>query len=152
MNEVDIAWAAGVLEGEGSFVFRNTNSCAVTCQMTDLDILEKLQKIFGGKIYSTKKREVHWKDAWHWSIATSKDAVACMRAILPHMGNRRTKKILECIARWEDNQKNLAEWEDFKVCIAKEYLAGAGTMRALGIKYGISRTTVLNAVIKFEAV
>ena len=48
----DIYWAAGFLEGEGSFrQFNKTgNSCGVEATNCDLQPLYKLQRLFGGRI------------------------------------------------------------------------------------------------------
>jgi hypothetical protein len=50
-EELDIAWAAGLFEGEGTIV-DSTGSVQLRVKMTDLDVLEKLFDVFGvGGIY-----------------------------------------------------------------------------------------------------
>lgn len=59
-----ITWFAGLFEGEGSFLFHKGKPKAIVISMTDKDVLEKVQKFFGGSIYKLGKRKEHWKDAW----------------------------------------------------------------------------------------
>jgi hypothetical protein len=47
MNELDIAWAAGLFEGEGSVYFsRKRNAAHLAISMTDREPLEKFAQIF----------------------------------------------------------------------------------------------------------
>jgi hypothetical protein len=45
-EELDIAWAAGLFEGEGTIV-DSTGSVQLRVKMTDLDVLEKRFDVFG---------------------------------------------------------------------------------------------------------
>jgi hypothetical protein len=104
----DIAWLAGLLEGEGSFHYKKSKPRdktywypIVLCQMTDPDVLEKAASILGVKVFGPyKKNNPNAKDAWAVFI-NGKYAVALMMTILPFMGERRTNKILELIAYWK---------------------------------------------------
>ena len=50
-----------------SILFPNRPSCAsLQVAMTDLDILERLQDIFGGHIYTKAKQKPHHKQGWTW--------------------------------------------------------------------------------------
>jgi len=52
----DIGWAAGLLEGEGSF-YGNGNSERVSIQMTDSEPLVRLREYFGGPDVRVVKRK-----------------------------------------------------------------------------------------------
>lgn len=69
-TEAEIAWAAGLFEGEGSFCVnrRNGNRPRATMSMTDLDVMERFLEIVGvGKISKIgRKQKGHHKDAWQW--------------------------------------------------------------------------------------
>jgi hypothetical protein len=52
-SAVDIAWAAGFLEGEGAFVHAGRGIRVKAVQVNE-EPLHKLQRIFGGKIYKQK--------------------------------------------------------------------------------------------------
>lgn len=148
MNEIDIAWAAGLLEGEGSFTFKGSGRTAVRvhCQMTDRDILERLQGIFGGQIYEVAKRKNHWKDCWVWILTKEEESVRCVEMILPHMGFRRSQKIEELLNTWYDKDRERSDWIAKRKDIASDYFAGLGSMRELAKKYGTSHGSVYNVV------
>lgn len=59
-TSLDIAWAAGIYEGEGSVDWTKTGPDAHTlrCQITQKEtwILEKIKRLFGGN-YHRRKRE-----------------------------------------------------------------------------------------------
>ena len=63
---LDIAWAAGIYEGEGS-VQRNTGAVGI-CQK-DKEILLRLTKLFGGSISSCGNRPLF---QWHISGARAR--------------------------------------------------------------------------------
>ena len=116
MTEVEIAWLAGLLEGEGSFVSKrqvkkNKGGSEYVYVMptikvgsTDLDVIQRVQEMWGAKhLQFHRRRQPHWKDQW---IVTrsGEPAVKTMRQILPHMGERRSAKIRELIEAWENRK------------------------------------------------
>lgn len=71
----DLEWAAGFLEGEGSFTKsaykiaaenRVASTVRVTATQMTLEPLERLQRIFGGKVSRVKDRPSHGVGVWHW--------------------------------------------------------------------------------------
>lgn len=101
MNDVEAAWVAGLLEGEGCFTLGGVGKKAritVTCCMTDRDVIEKLSRVVGcGHIYDRKPRKLGWKPAWQWIVATRAEAIQLMTEIRPLMGERRGARIDEII-------------------------------------------------------
>lgn len=115
LNEVETAWCAALLEGEGSFTLgaksNRVNSIKVkqlriTCAMTDLDVLETLKMYSGiGNINGPRidKRRPNSKPLYTWS-ATKRAAVQpFLQTIRPFMGLRRGAKIDELLKYAEDN-------------------------------------------------
>lgn len=108
MTEGEIAWLAGLLEGEGSFVFKKQKRRngvyvmpVIKVGSTDLDVMQRVAEMWGAKhMQFHRRRQPHWKDQW---IVTrsGQPAVETMRQILPWMGERRAAKIRELIAAWE---------------------------------------------------
>lgn len=103
--ESDLAWLAGLLEGEGSFIeFRDTRSrawrCKVYLKMTDLDIIERAHRIAGvGRICEANapSKPKHWQEFWQWQVQSVPDALYVMLGVLPYMGERRSEKIQEIL-------------------------------------------------------
>jgi hypothetical protein len=63
---LDIAWAAGFLEGEGSFE-RTGSSHRVRAGQVQREPLERLQAMFGGAIKPQVRRRSH-QQAFMWNV------------------------------------------------------------------------------------
>ena len=150
----EIIWAAGLLEGEGSFLLQTgTYYLKVQVQMTDLDVLESIQRIFGGNIHPITKRREHWKDAWVLNISGS-TAYTCMVEIRPYMHSRRTKQIdlaLSARKEYEENKVINAEIKNsLKKKIVEEYINGKGSIRFLAKKHGVGRGAIHNWILELK--
>lgn len=103
-DPVDIAWVAGIIEGEGCFNIRRTAGkyplaiCSVS--MTDFDVIQRLHEVTGiGRVGSLRvdKRGSQRKPTLNWTVAKKRDMARLMLAVYPLMGERRRKKIAEAI-------------------------------------------------------
>ena len=110
MNPISIAWAAGLLEGEGCFsIFHRKTAkhdfktVAIHCEMTDEDTVQKIYSVFNvGTVIlrpnvSGRQDRRDRKPTWIWSVQNQAGVLLVCEAILPHMGERRSKKILELL-------------------------------------------------------
>lgn len=106
VKETDIAWLAGLLEGEGSFCWHQTQRDKgrprIQIQMTDKDVLDKAAILLRGKVlgpygpYTTQKIP-------SWFLHCSgKHAIFLMEKLLPYMGERRSLKINELIKKYKE--------------------------------------------------
>lgn len=107
---IQVAWAAGILEGEGCFsIFvrksakHDHKSLAIHCEMTDEDVIRKLHAVFNvGTVLERLNtsgrvdRRVR-KKTWIWSVQNHKGIHEVCTAVLPHMGIRRKEKIKELL-------------------------------------------------------
>lgn len=149
-DDTEIAWAAGLLEGEGCFYLRRGTLPIVAVQMTDLDVLQRLHGVFNaGYINVTKTAKVHYKPTWVWSVSTGKDSVRIMRAILPWMAERRTTKIQEILAVYEEQLKVQADRRDRDREIVALRASGM-TMQAIGDQFNLTRSGVHNVIKRYE--
>jgi hypothetical protein len=105
-TEARIAWLAGILEGEGSFVsmtFGRYSYPRVQMTMCDRYVLERAMTLMSGsRIYSvtdTRAAERGWSDAWIVTV-NGRAAAAVMKAVLPWMGSRRTRAIDRSLSAW----------------------------------------------------
>lgn len=110
---MEIAWLAGILEGEGTFAFLHTPRISIG--MTDLDIIEKVRKIWktDNKITKDLLRNTNKE---RYTIRICGDlAIQWMLTLYSLMGLRRKVKIREVISDWKNmtgshpNQKKRAE-------------------------------------------
>lgn len=142
------------MEGEGSFLTKS-DSPGVKIQvcMTDLDILERLQKLFGGKIYSIRRdRESypsHWKDAWTWTVSGD-TAKGVMVLVLPYMGLRRTEKILSVLKEREEYEESVKNRMSRNDEAAKFYIETDYSLKSTAERFGISRETVRRHVLRLN--
>lgn len=98
---LDVAWAAGVIEGEGCVYAQvrttkyGTNAASyVRVVMSDADIVERLRTIFGGKFLPYKPTNgLGSKPLFRWEVSTRNEFLAVCEAIYPWMGERRRAQI-----------------------------------------------------------
>lgn len=92
----DVAWAAGFLEGEGSFMsWRGKPRIKVS--QVNREPLEQLQTLFDGPICldggpARKKANPRRQEMWYWSLSGPR-AEAVMRAVYPYMSQKRRDQI-----------------------------------------------------------
>lgn len=105
VSDIDIAWAAGLIEGEGCFVLSkdkrsNHHKTAIQVEMTDKDTLDKLQNILGGSIiesnYPSKfKRFPNAKPSWRWYQHKQSDVFNTLLRVMPYLSSRRLERAKE---------------------------------------------------------
>ena len=91
---LSIVWAAGFLEGEGSFLI-NKGSGRISGYNTDIENLSKLRDIFGGRIVSKSQYYATYekrKEYFEWYCSGSR-ARGIMMTIFPFMSERRKRQI-----------------------------------------------------------
>lgn len=96
MTRDELNWLAGLLEGEGSFMKgppSAPNTPSVSVHMTDLDVVERVTKLFGmGFILEPKKQRDHHKKSY-LSRVRGQRAIDLMILLRPLMGERRKSQI-----------------------------------------------------------
>lgn len=91
----DIVWAAGFLEGEGSFhsVKRDYPGCVqVSAVQVNRQPLERLLAMFGGTIRTVKRRRAQWNQASVW-VATGSRGRGIALTLYPLMSDKRKEQI-----------------------------------------------------------
>lgn len=145
MKPEELAWAAGLLEGEGSFSWRTSKSPHISCAMTDLDVLERLRSLLGGNIVVATKSQPHHKQAWVWYLGGT-PAIDVMRQLSPLMGSRRHDKIEQVIQLWEDHHRDRATTKEAKqqrgIAAALDYQRSGDSFRAVARRHEMSHITV----------
>jgi hypothetical protein len=101
-----VAWLAGLLEGEGSFLSARSDAYRypqVQMTMCDRFVLERAMDLMpSSRIYViTDKRNAErgWSQAWMVRVS-GPPAAAVMRAVLQWMGSRRTRAIDRSLSAW----------------------------------------------------
>lgn len=88
----DVAWAAGLFEGEGCWSY-SQNRARASMVSTDLDVLQRFRDVVvrGTIGPSGNKKKPHHKDRWQW-WANGDDFVHVFTLLLPWLCTRRLAK------------------------------------------------------------
>lgn len=143
MDDLDLAWLAGLLEGEGSFLRGPPSAparCTLRVHMTDEDVVQRAAKLFGVGHCSIPRQKPHHKDTFSATLTGTK-AVDLMRILRPMMGQRRQKQITEAIASYFEHRQRKLLTEDDKAFILQGIGAGI-THQAIARQLGVDRSTV----------
>lgn len=107
-SPTQIAWVAGLLEGEGYFALKNGGGKAsarkspmIRVEMSDEDVIARLAASFC-RAYHEKaapSRPSHWSAMFSTEVR-GKDASEIMLLVRPYMGERRGAKIDQILAEY----------------------------------------------------
>lgn len=102
----ELAWVAGLLEGEGCFTRKSRASSprgiVVMCQMTDRDVLQKLFKLVGAGYLRGPYPNGPRGRLPRYTFQVSGDlAYQLMQQLLPLMGKRRSTRIRRLLREYE---------------------------------------------------
>lgn len=112
MTTEDIAYCAGLFEGEGcvssSLQFRDaktgimktreTPSIQAVIKMTDYEPLERFYNIFGGQLdgpYTPPSHKSYWKPQWTWRTYDREAIADMMNKFWPYLSPRRREQTVE---------------------------------------------------------
>ena len=111
----ELAWAAGLFEGEGSIFNGGGTSTSVALAMTDLDVVEKFQKAvqLPVPIYKRTRRDAY-KDVFEWRTARFEYAQALIAMLWPWLGTRRKQQAKICLALSSGGRKSPGTGPDLK--------------------------------------
>jgi hypothetical protein len=101
LNDFELGWVAGLIEGEGSFTIKksrrkNRFSCQpqLRVSMTDEDIIRKLAYLVPvGNVLKAGRKTKGGKDVWMWTLTNSQALIDLMIALRHLMGERRRQRI-----------------------------------------------------------
>jgi len=105
-KSIDIAWAAGLFEGEGTIFFHtDSKRYRLGLKMTDQDVVEKFFNIFKvGRLYgpyTPKEKKLNGenrKDFWIWQCSKHSEVNGFLKKLLPYFGKRRAAKTIEALS------------------------------------------------------
>lgn len=99
-RSTDIAWAAGLFEGEGCTFVGKTNNRQprVSIEMTDEDVVRRFAHIVGRGNVRAYDRGLN-KATWQWSVQSGDDVRVVLGMLWPYFGDRRRAKATEVLER-----------------------------------------------------
>lgn len=111
MRDLDAAWVAGILEGEGSFVVQlrkkaghlDSFVASVRVSMTDKDIVDRVAALVGRPelVRPEPARSPTRKPMWRLQLTKQDEVYSLLTDIRPWMGTRRTERIDQLLAHLE---------------------------------------------------
>lgn len=90
-SEAEKAWAAGILDADGCVSMRPPSGGRfrhpyLVVDSTDREILEELERVFGGRIVPKKTREGKgWRQQWSWRIFGARNILVFLGQVVPYM-------------------------------------------------------------------
>jgi hypothetical protein len=97
-TECEVAWAAGLFEGEG-IVTNWGYQRRLELATTDHDVLLRFQAVMGcGTVLGEKRKMAHYKPIWRWRLSGWLDVERSARALLPWLGSRRRAQVEDLLA------------------------------------------------------
>ena len=144
MKPTDLAWLAGLLEGEGSFLKPPPSApklAIVRVAMTDRDVIDRAAHLMGVGVISLTPKNPRHKLVW---IAQAKGTRArdLMLAIKPFMGERRSGQIDNALAsatyRRGDGPKLTAQ----QASVIRMRFASGERAADLAAEFGVSKRLV----------
>ena len=98
---MNIAWMAGMYEGEGCIERTSAHGYRLNITSTDFDVLEKIQAFAGGYVHPKKVYKDHYKSQWIWRLGDKKGVKNLLTGMLPFLGNRRAYDALNALDTME---------------------------------------------------
>ena len=89
----NLAWAAGIFEGEGCITRRHKTQTNLVMTMTDEDVVRKFHSIIGhGRVYGPYTNHSGVKPQWRWVCTGSRHCIAVLAALWCFLGKRRQER------------------------------------------------------------
>ncbi len=96
-NHAEIAWAAGLLEGEGCF-HSTGGRPRVSVNMTDEDVLVRLKGVLGcGRLSGPREVNPGYKPVWRYDLSRMDQVYAVTAALYSQLGERRKAQARDLI-------------------------------------------------------
>lgn len=144
MHDVDVAWFAGIFEGEGCFSIERNGNVKLTIGMTDPDIIARIKMLFPKchNVQPIQPRPARAgygtpKVRYTWRVGDPVEVRRITEMILPWLGERRSAKaraVLEHLANRPGGgsyQRNKTHCAQRARVLAGEHCPRAGRPRLL---------------------
>jgi hypothetical protein len=138
IDQADLHWLAGLLEGEGTFLAGPPSaprSPAVQVAMVDRDIVERAGSLLRAGVGVHPSRREGWKTTYSVRVRGAR-AVLWMKRLRPLMGSRRQEQIDRAIASHGPDPRRLLSDDGAAEALAR--LARGESVREVAERFGTS--------------
>lgn len=107
ISVTDVAWLAGLFEGEGNIYIARNGGTRLTIRMTDRDVIERVDSLFpctGIQIVHPKPAKAGYAQPatqYGWRVSDPAGVREILELLLPWFGQRRAAKAREVLAHLE---------------------------------------------------
>lgn len=154
MTEVELAYMAGIIDGEGCVNIwcrsdRKEYRLRLSVTNCDLSLMLWIKSTFGGYLYRREAQKAGWKTKYEWMV-TGKLLDNVLPIILPYLKiKRRQAELAVCFRKSFEDGKNVSSktWVFRKDCYCEmknlnhSVCLGAETKRPNSLRDAIVRTT-----------
>lgn len=114
----DIYWLAGLLEGEGCFLYQDTPR--ITLVMSDQDVVEEAATIMKAKVKYRLPKDKNWKGMYELYLCSYR-AAGWMMTLYSLLGGRRQARVRQILQKFK--QSNVRRvWGDECLVHGKGYI------------------------------
>ena len=146
------SYIAGFFDGEGS-ISPNQGGFRISIPQTHEQVLNQIRNFTKvGFVIRIKKRQIHWKDAWLYYIASKKDVLYFLKQVSPNLTVKKELSI-KTIKLLEKQLVSLQEKQkihDQRKSLAKKLRSKGWSYRKIGkelkIDWGYTRRLILDLV------
>lgn len=109
IRPIDVAWAAGIYEGEGSITYTTPAYPRVQVTQNDRWILDRLQSLFGGRVARYARSKTSWQPEryFHLWYLNGPNALGFMFTIYEFLSPHRQARFLEIYSQCDPKQNGL---------------------------------------------
>lgn len=127
MKEIDKAWVAGIIDGEGALIltrFKPTKKngrktvgyqIRVSVGNNDRTIIDRLRALYPGYLYINKKGTVNNYSKFCWNLSAWK-AAEFLKEIFSYLVSERKRKLAKLLVQFQEDQTNYnrkkLRWKD----------------------------------------
>lgn len=147
MTFTELAWAAGLFEGEGcinGYVNKSgERGIQLMLRMTDEDVVQRFQSVIGfGNIHKRAPLQSHHKRSYLWHVGSFERAQAVIAALWPWLGRRRRATAKRVLREYVGRVSQRDRQRVVRAQVADALRRGGRTQRSIAREFGLSEPSV----------
>lgn len=135
MSEVELAYLAGLIDGEGTITLCKPRASSkykvpqISMASTSYELIKIVADMTGiGHVSQKKKYQDHHSQSYTWQCTNSKQVIALLRALLPYLRESlKWKRAKKLVSEWSSvtqrNGKYAEEQEALKLRLESEFFS-----------------------------
>lgn len=147
----EMAWVAGLFEGEGSISTAGKSTFVLRLAMTDEDVIRRLHRITGvGNVYDKPAQIVGHKHQWIWIVSKQEHLQAMLAAMWPWLCSRRRAKAVEALEVYRRPRQSHKFCPEQLEAVRTDFRSGCTNVSELARRHQMSRTRVRQLLLPIK--